>query len=81
MILTQFLTEAAVLAVAGGVIGLIMVMGVVLATQGNPSFPMELSAYNIVRGILISSVIGIVSGFIPAYTAARLNPVDAINSK
>lgn len=81
MILTQFLAEAAVLAVAGGVIGLIMVMGVVLATQGNPSFPMELSAYNIVRGILISSVIGIVSGFIPAYTAARLNPVDAINSK
>jgi len=81
MILTQFLAEAAVLALAGGVIGLLMVMGVVLATQGNPAFPMELSAYNIIRGLLISSVIGIVSGFVPAYTAARLNPVDAINSK
>ncbi len=81
MILTQFLAEAAVLAIAGGVIGLIMVFGVVLVTQGNPAFPMELSAYNVIRGILISSVIGIVSGFIPAYTAARLNPVDAINSK
>jgi len=81
MILTQFLAEAAVLAIAGGLIGLLMVFGVVLATQGNPAFPMELSAYNIIRGILISSVIGIVAGFVPAYTAARLNPVDAINSK
>ncbi|OFY44624.1 MAG: hypothetical protein A2X18_03370 [Bacteroidetes bacterium GWF2_40_14] len=81
MILTQFLAEAAVLALAGGIIGLLMVMGVVLATQGNPAFPMELSVYNIIRGLLISSVIGIVSGFVPAYTAARLNPVDAINSK
>ncbi|MEN6618563.1 MAG: ABC transporter permease [Rikenellaceae bacterium] len=81
MILSQFLAEAAVLAIAGGVIGLLMVLGVVLATQGNPAFPMELSAYNIILGILISSVIGIVSGLIPAYTAARLNPVDAINSK
>jgi putative ABC transport system permease protein len=81
MILTQFLAEAAALALAGGIIGLIMVMGVVLATQGNESFPMELSVYNIIRGLLISSVIGIVSGFIPAYTASKLNPVDAINSK
>jgi putative ABC transport system permease protein len=81
MILTQFLAEAAVLALAGGLIGLLMVFGVVLATQGNPAFPMELSAYNIIRGILISSVIGIVAGFVPAYTAAKLNPVDAINSK
>ena len=81
MILTQFLAEAAVLALAGGMIGLLMVMGVVQATQGNSAFPMELSAYNIIRGLLISSVIGIVSGFVPAYTAARLNPVDAINSK
>jgi len=81
MILTQFLAEAAFLALAGGIIGIFMVMGVVLVTQGNESFPMELSAYNIIRGLVISSVIGVVAGFIPAYTAARLNPVDAINSK
>ena len=81
MILTQFLAEAAVLALAGGIIGLLMVFAVVLVTQGNDSFPMELSAYNIILGLLISSVIGIISGFVPAYTAARLNPVDAINSK
>lgn len=81
MILTQFLAEAAVLALAGGAIGILMVLGVVLALQGNESFPMELSAYNVIRGLLISSVIGIVSGLLPAWTAANLNPVDAINSK
>ncbi len=81
MILTQFLAEAAFLALAGGMIGILMVLGVVLVTKGNPAFPMTLSAYNIFRGLVISSIIGVVAGFIPAYTAARLNPVDAINSK
>ena len=81
MILTQFLAEAAVLALAGGAIGLLMVWGVVLATQGNESFPMAMSFYNIFRGLMISSVIGIVAGLLPAWTAANLNPVDAINSK
>jgi putative ABC transport system permease protein len=80
-ILTQFLAEAATLALLGGAIGLVMVYIVVLIFGGSSSFTMELSAYNIIRGILISSVIGIVAGFIPAYTAANLNPVDAINSK
>ncbi len=81
MILTQFLAEAAVLALAGGAIGLLMVWGVVLATQGNESFPMTMSLYNIIRGLMISSVIGVVAGLLPAWTAANLNPVDAINSK
>ena len=81
MILTQFLAEAAVLALAGGAIGLLLVGGVVLALRGNESFPMTLSFYNIFRGLMISSVIGIVAGLLPAWTAANLNPVDAINSK
>jgi len=80
-ILTQFLAEAAVLALAGGAVGILFVSLLVLAVGSNDSFPMQLSAYNIIRGLLISSVIGIVSGFLPAYTAANLNPVDAINSK
>lgn len=80
-ILTQFLAEAAVLALAGGAVGILFVSLLVLAVGSNESFPMQLSAYNIIRGLLISSVIGIVSGFLPAYTAANLNPVDAINSK
>ena len=81
IILTQFLAEAATLALAGGAIGILMVMAMVLALQGNESFPMELTAYNVFRGLLISSIIGVVAGLLPAYTAANLNPVEAINSK
>lgn len=80
-ILTQFLAEAATLSLLGGIIGLLMVFIVVLIFGGSSTFPMELSVYNIIRGLLISSVIGVISGFVPAYTAANLNPVDAINSK
>jgi len=40
-----------------------------------------MSFYNILRGLMISSVIGVVAGLLPAWTAANLNPVDAINSK
>ncbi len=80
-ILTQFLAEAATLAIAGGAIGVFLVLLVVLAMRGNEAFPMTLSFYNIFRGLAISSIIGIIAGFIPAYTAANLNPVEAINSK
>lgn len=80
-ILSQFLAEAATLALAGGAIGIFLVYLVVLAMSGNDAFPMKISFYNIIRGLAISSIIGIVAGFIPAYTAANLNPVEAINSK
>lgn len=80
-ILIQFLAEAAALALLGGLIGLLIVFGVIAAVGNTGSFPMELSVYNIIRGLLIASIIGIVSGFVPAYTASNLNPVDAINSK
>lgn len=80
-ILTQFLAEAATLSLAGGAIGVFLVFLVVLAMKGNESFPMQLSFYNVIRGLAISSIIGVVAGFIPAYTAANLNPVEAINSK
>jgi len=80
-ILTQFLAEAAALAVIGGAGGILLVFLLVSAVGGNETFPMQLSLYNIVRGLMIASVIGIVAGFIPAYTASNLNPVEAINSK
>ena len=81
VIQTQFLTEAAFLALAGGVIGLLIVALVVMLIGSSSDFPMELSVGNVMRGLVISSVIGIVAGFIPARNAANLNPVDAINSK
>jgi putative ABC transport system permease protein len=80
-ILTQFLFEAILLAVAGGLVGLSIVYALSVIVSSGMGFSIALTASNIIRGIAISGTIGIVSGFIPAYTAARLNPVEAINSK
>ncbi len=80
-ILTQFLFEATLLAVAGGVIGLILVYGGSAAISSAMDFSIDLNISNIIRGLSISGIIGIVSGFIPAYMASRLSPVTAINAK
>jgi ABC-type antimicrobial peptide transport system, permease component len=81
VILTQFLTEAAFLALAGGAVGLLIVQLAVIIIGGSGQFPITLSLGNILQGLMISSVIGIVAGFVPARNAANLNPVEAINSK
>lgn len=79
-ILLQFLTESVVLCVIGGSIGLFMVwIGTVLV--GLLDFNFILTLANIILGLTVSVIIGVLSGFIPAWSAARLNPVDAIRSK
>ncbi len=79
-ILVQFLSEAVTLCIVGGCMGLLMVFVTALLASGALGFDMQLSLYNIITGILISAVIGVISGFIPAYTAAQLDPVEAIRS-
>ncbi len=81
VIMSQFLVEAAVLAVAGGIIGILMVLIGVLAIPASESFTLTLSMGNVLSGVLIASVIGLMAGLIPAWVGASLNPVDAINSK
>jgi putative ABC transport system permease protein len=79
--MAQFLVEAAVLAIAGGIIGILLVLAGVLAIPESESFTLTLSAANIFSGVLIATVIGLLAGLIPAWVGASLNPVDAINSK
>ncbi len=79
-ILVQFLSEAVTLCIVGGVIGLFLVFISALLASNALDFDMNLSLGNIVNGILISAVIGVISGFIPAYTASNLDPVEAIRS-
>jgi putative ABC transport system permease protein len=80
-ILIQFLYESVLLAVAGGVIGLLLIFIGTLIITYTTDFSISLTVANIVRGVVISAVIGIVSGFIPAWVASRLSPVEAINTK
>lgn len=78
-ILFQFLFEAVFLSIIGGVVGLFLVFLVTLIPQD--FLPMSLSFANMSKGILISSIIGVLSGIVPAWFAAKLDPVIAIRSK
>ena len=80
-ILIQFLYESVLLAVAGGVIGLLLIFIGTVLISSTTDFSISLTLANIIRGVLISATIGIVSGFVPAWIASRLNPVEAINTK
>lgn len=78
IILSQFLTESVVLCLLGGVAGLVLVaLGAYIAAVAF-EFDIFLSMGNVVLGLLLSAGIGLISGLIPAWMAARLNPVDAI---
>lgn len=81
VILTQFLVESIFLALAGGTIGILIVCAIVAVMPDIDMFTARISVSNIISGLVIAVVIGVVSGIIPAITGAKLNPVDAINSK
>lgn len=79
VILFEFLFESVVLSIIGGLVGLLLV--VALAAVGNyfvDAFEMAVSASNMYFGVIVSLLIGMVAGFIPAVQAARMNPVEAI---
>jgi putative ABC transport system permease protein len=79
-ILLQFIFEAIILSLIGGIIGLILIyIGTFVVTYAF-DFEITLTAGNIITGLTISSVIGFVAGFMPARSAARLDPVDAMNA-
>ncbi|MBN2237582.1 MAG: ABC transporter permease [Bacteroidales bacterium] len=79
-ILFQFLFEAIVLAMIGGILGLLFVLLLVLGVNALFDFGMVLTLGNILLGISVSSIIGLVSGFIPAFQASKLDPVVAMRS-
>ena len=80
-ILVQFLYESVLLSVLGGAIGLMLIfIGTTLVTSFT-EFSISLTGNNIVLGLMVSAIIGIVSGYAPAWKASRLSPVEAINTK
>jgi putative ABC transport system permease protein len=80
VILTEFLAEAVTLCIAGGIIGIIIVLLLSLVLTYALDFPVTLSMQNFAIGIGISAIVGILAGYIPARAASRLDPVVAIRS-
>jgi putative ABC transport system permease protein len=82
VILLQFLFESIFLSLIGGLTGLFIVYVLTILPLESVlgSLVVKLSIENIILGLIVSSVIGIVSGIIPAARAAGLDPVDALRS-
>lgn len=80
-ILQQFLIEAVLVCILGGILGVLLSLGIgqIISHFAGDTFQMAYSTTSIVAAFACSSMIGIVFGFIPARNAARLNPVDALS--
>ena len=80
-ILFQFLSEAVMLSLIGGIIGLVITFtGTLIVGQFMDSVEVHLTQSNVILGLTISILIGVVSGFVPSYNASQLDPVEAIRS-
>lgn len=79
-ILQQFLIEAVLVCIVGGILGVSLALGLGLAVSlSGSSFQLSFSAASIVLAVACSSLIGIGFGFLPARSAARLDPVQALS--
>ena len=77
-ILMQFLFESSFLSIFGGLCGIFFVFLLTLPDLG--SFDLVISLKNVIIGVTISSLIGILAGFFPALFASNLDPVEAIRA-
>jgi ABC-type antimicrobial peptide transport system permease subunit len=77
-ILRQFLIEAVLLCLAGGLAGIGMGRGVSIAVTAFLNWPTALSIPAIVAAVVVSASVGIIFGYYPAWKAARLDPIEAL---
>ena len=77
-ILTQFLTEAAVLTLLGGIIGVLGGIALAYIISKVSAVPVAISGVSIVIAVLFSTLIGIIFGLIPSVKAANMNPIEAL---
>ena len=79
-ILFQFLFEAVILSVIGGAVGLLLVWIISVVLTKAMDFEFVLSMSNVLLGNSLAAIIGLISGILPAITASKLDPVEAIRT-
>lgn len=77
-ILRQFLVEAIVLCLAGGVIGVVIGRGASMLVRHIAHWPVAASLETIVGAVAVSMAVGVIFGFYPAWKASRLDPIEAL---
>ncbi|OGV17806.1 MAG: hypothetical protein A2X47_03375 [Lentisphaerae bacterium GWF2_38_69] len=77
-ILRQFLTEAVILCLAGGIIGIIIGHGGSMILAGILGWPMSASPEAITLAFAVSAGVGIAFGYYPAWKASKLDPIEAL---
>ncbi|MEO0395168.1 MAG: ABC transporter permease [Cyanobacteria bacterium P01_A01_bin.137] len=79
-VLSQFLTEAIVISVIGGGIGIVIGVGITFISATAFGFPFIISTTAIGAGVGLSTSVGLIAGVIPARNAAQLDPIVALRS-
>jgi putative ABC transport system permease protein len=80
-ILIQFLTESIIITMVGGLLGIIVGWLVSFASTNFFNFPAPITTNSVLIAVGVSSAIGIIFGFYPAYKASKLQPIDALKSE
>jgi putative ABC transport system permease protein len=77
-VLSQFLIEAVVLSLFGGLIGIVLGLGLAWLATGAMQVPFSIDPAIVLGAFAFSALVGIVFGYFPARRAARLNPIEAL---
>jgi putative ABC transport system permease protein len=77
-IMTQFLIEAVIISVTGGILGILAGGIATWIISAVVHWPVEISATSVVLSFMVCTIIGVVFGFYPAAKASNLDPIEAI---
>ena len=79
-ILQQFLIEAALICLIGGIIGVLLALGIgVVLPKISPTVQLSFSLFSMIGAFITATAIGVIFGYLPARNAAKLDPVAALS--